>query len=513
MNAVRLSRRTCLSLVVSGSVGLLAACGGSAAVTPSVSTAATSSVAPTTATSAASSAAPASTVATSAATTSAASTAAATVATSSSAASTTATAAAAAPASKALTIEFWNEALDQPELSVIQDLVAKFNKQQPDFQVKNAPVDSGTNYEKYTAAMAGGAPPDAFMTYSWTPVSGWAYQGALVSLDPYMAQMKIDKNDYFPIVWSMVFLHGHLWGFLQEFDSSALALNRSIFSKYGLDPTKPPKTITELDDLNAKLTQHDSSGAITQLGLVPAAPQGGNITPWLAVFGGMYYDTVKGQFTIYRPENIAALDWVAGWWKKVGGRAAINDFNKRNSSTTNSHVNTFTLEKQGLMVMREYQPIQYHKEFPNLDWANAFLPAQPPVVSGTSVADGANVFVVAKGVAHPEQSITFLKWMGGPAATLEWCVGANNVPPVKSVALGADFAKQAPLMKVWLDAIALSKDENHLVGAITHPAYQDFSKLQGPIQNDIIDGKVGADAGLKQLEQLMQPVLAKYQGW
>jgi len=36
--------------------------------------------------------------------------------------------------------------------------------------------------------------------------------------------------------------------------------------------------------------------------------------------------------------------------------------------------------------------------------------------------------------------------------------------------------------------IVFPGDENHLVGAITHPAYQEFSKLQGPIQNDIIDG-------------------------
>ncbi|HEV7215746.1 MAG TPA: extracellular solute-binding protein [Chloroflexota bacterium] len=510
MHAVRLSRRTLLSLVVSSSVGLLAACGGAATATTGTTTAA-----PASATSAAASVAAATSASptASAATQSAVSTAATTVATASGAASVTASAATAKPAAQGLTLEFWNEANDQPELSVIQDLVAKFNKQEPDFQVKNAPVASGTNYEKYTAAMAGGAPPDAFMTYSWTPVPGWAYQGAILPLDPYMAQMKINKDDYFPIVWSMVYLHGHLWGFLQEFDSSALALNRSIFNKYGLDPTKPPTTIAELDDLNAKLTQHDSSGAITQLGLVPAAPQGGNITPWLAAFGGMYFDTIKGQFTIYRPENIAALDWVAGWWKKAGGRAAINDFNKKNSSTSNSHVNTFTLEKQGLMVMREYQPIQYKKEFPNLDWANAFLPVQPPTFAGTSVADGANVFVVAKGIAHPEQSITFVKWMGGPAATLEWCGGANNVPPVKAAALGADFAQQAPLMKVWLDAIALSKDENHLVGAITHPAFQEFSKLSGPIQNDILDGKVSADAGLQQLQQLMQPVLAKYPGW
>ena len=328
-----------------------------------------------------------------------------------------------------------------------------------------------------------------------------------------MAQMKISQSDYFPIVWSMVFLHGHLWGFLQEFDSSTLALNRNIFSKYGLDPAKPPTTIAELDDMSAKLTQHDSSGALTQLGIVPGAPQGGNISHWLAVFGGMYYDTINAKFTIYRPENIAALDWMASSWKKVGGRAAINAFNKKYSSPSNSHVNTFTLEKQALMIMREYQPIQYKKEFPNLDWANAFPPVQSPVFSGTSVADGANVFVVAKGIAHPEQSVTVAKWMGGPEATMEWCVGANNIPPVKSVALGPEFAQKAPLMKVWLDTIALSKDENHLVGAITHPAVQEFSKLQGPIQNDILDGKISADVGLQQLQQLMQPVLAKYSGW
>jgi len=140
---------------------------------------------------------------------------------SNSTASTTAAVAAATakPAAQGLTLEFWNEANDQPELSVMEDLVAKFNKQQPDFQAKNIPVVSGTNYEKYTAAMAGGTPPDAIMTYSWQPVPGWAYQGALLPLDAYMAQMKISQSDYFPIVWSMVFLHGHLWGFLQEFDS------------------------------------------------------------------------------------------------------------------------------------------------------------------------------------------------------------------------------------------------------------------------------------------------------
>jgi ABC-type glycerol-3-phosphate transport system substrate-binding protein len=510
MHVVRLSRRTCLSLVVSGSVGLLAACGGAAAVTTSVTTS-VSTAAPS---SAASSAVPASSAAiTSAGTRSAAPTTAATVATSSSVASTSA-ASAAAPTAKGLTLDFWNPAQsnDQPEFSIMQDLEAKFNQQEPTFQVKNSPIDTANNYEKYTAAIAGGAPPDLILTYDWDPVPGWAYQGALLSLDPYMAQMKINKGDYFPIVWSMLNLHGHFWGFLQEFDSNTLPINRSLFQKYGLDPTKPPKTIAEFDDLNVTLTQFDSSGAITQLGMVPYGPQGGYNTPWLAVFGGKFYDTLQGQFTIYRPENIAALDYLAGWRKKVG-LTALNDFSKKNKSSTNSYANTFTLEKQAMMVMQSWQPIPFQKLFPRLAWANALLPVQPPVFYGTSTADAANVFVVPKGVAHPQQSVTLAKWMGGPEATMEWCVQTGGIPPITAVALGQDFAKQAPFMKAWLDIVALSKDQNHLVGAITHPAFQEFNKLQGPIWDDTLNGKISADAGLKQLEQVMQPVLAKYPGW
>jgi len=426
----------------------------------------------------------------------------------------TSAASAAAAIAKGPTLDFWNPAQtnDQPEFSIIQDLEAKFNKQQPDFQVKNSPIDTANNYEKYTAAIAGGAPPDLILTYDWDPVPGWAYQGALLSLDPYMAQMKINKGDYFPVVWSMLNLHGHFWGFLQEFDSCTLAINRSLFQQYGLDPTKPPKTIAEFDDLNAKLNQFDSSGAITQLGMVPYGPQGGYNTPWLAVFGGMFYDTLQGRFTIYRPENVAALDYLAGWRKKVG-QAALNDFAKKNKSSTSSYANPFTLEKQAMMVMQSWQPLPFQKLFPHLDWANALLPVQPPVFYGTSTADAANVFVVPKGGAHPEQSATLAKWMGGPEATMEWCAQTGGIPPITAVALGQDFAKQAPFMKGWLDTIALSKDQNHLVGAITHPAFQEFNKLQGPIWDDVLNGKVNADAGLKQLEQLMQPVLAKYQGW
>lgn len=258
-----------------------------------------------------------------------------------------------------------------------------------------------------------------------------------------------------------------------------------------------------------KLTQKDAGGAISQLGMVPGAANGGSDTYWLAAFGGMYYDTLKAQFTITAPENIAALDWMAGSWKKLGGRPAIDAFNKL--FTQKNDQNGFTQGKQGLAIIGEYSPIVYKKEFPNFNFATGFLPVQTGVTYGTGIAGGGNVFVIPKNAPHPQQSVEFIKAMGGPAAVLEWNVKENNLPPVKSVALDAGFAKQVPLMQTWLDMLKQSSTENHLVGPITQPAVQEFGTLKGPILNSILDGKIGAREGLQQLEQQMQPVLAKYQ--
>lgn len=485
----RVTRRSILRVLGGGGLTAvagvsLAACGGAATAALTGTTSASVTVA---------------VAATSASPTSAVTSAAATVASTSSA----------AVATNGLALDFWNPATDTLGKAILAGLVDKFNAQNAGFTVKDSPVVSDNNYEKYTAAMAGGAPPDAMMTYDYTPLPVWAYGDALLSLDSYAAQEKIDKSDYFPIIWPMISLKGHLWGFMQEFDSGTLSWNTDLFAKNGLDPAKPPKTIAELDDMAAKLTQKDTGGAIAQLGMVPGSANGGSDTYWLAAFGGMYYDTLKAQFTITAPENIAALDWMAGSWKKVGGRAAIDAFNKL--FTQKNDQNGFTQGKQGLAIIGEYNPIVYKKEFPNFNFSTGYLPVQTGVTYGTGIAGGGNVFVIPKNAPHPQQSVEFIKNMGGPAAVLEWNVKENNLPPVKSVALDPAFATQVPLMQTWLDMLKLSSTENHLVGPIAHPAVQQFGTLKGPILNNILDGKVGAREGLQQLEQQMQPVLAKYQ--
>jgi multiple sugar transport system substrate-binding protein len=518
-------------LGTTGVLALLAACGQAATTGASTSAAgSTAAPAPSTAAVASSSAAPTTTALSSAATsavtttatsgaavTTSATSAAATTASASSAAATAAataptttasasSAAAAAPGGATITLDFWNPASDTNGKAIIADLVSQWNKQNPSLPVKDTVVGNDNNYVKYTSALAGGAPPDAIMTYDYDPMPGWAYGGALLPLDAYAAQMKINQSDYFPIVWPMMSFQGHIWGFLQEFDSELYGWNQDLFAKNGLSST-PPKTIAELDDLNTKLTVHDSSGAITQLGIAPGygGVRGGSDGTWVAVFGGMYYDTLKQEFTITRAENAAALDWMAGWWKKLGGRSTLDAYNKAVNGQGG-----LANGKQAMGIVTSHLPNDWKTQYPSLNMETALTPTQPGVFYGTASAGGGNLFCVAKGVKHQQESASFIKYMGDPAAVTAWDARENNMPPLKSVALSADFAKQVPGMHAFLQMLQLSATDNHITGPIVHPVIDEFNDLKGKTVNDILDGKVTAAQGLQQLDSLTKAAMSKY---
>ena len=113
-------------------------------------------------------------------------------------------------------------------------------------------------------------------------------------------------------------------------------------------------------------------------------------------------------------------------------------------------------------------------------------------------------------MAHPKESATFIKYMGDPAAVTFWDVRENNMPPVKSVALSSDFAKQVPGMHAFLDMLRLSATENRMTGPIVHPVIDEFNAMKGTTVNNILNGKVSAQQGLQQLDALTKAAMSKY---
>jgi multiple sugar transport system substrate-binding protein len=96
-----------------------------------------------------------------------------------------------------------------------------------------------------------------------------------------------------------------------------LIYNTDHFTEVGLDPAKPPATMTELRDAAIKLTKKDASGEVTRPGhtiRATSAPVGiaDKFLPYLHAYGGRLYseDATKASGTLNAPEAVEALTFV-----------------------------------------------------------------------------------------------------------------------------------------------------------------------------------------------------------
>ena len=399
-----------------------------------------------------------------------------------------------------VTIDFWNPWNGKFENKINGDLVDAYNKQSTKVTVKSSYATDDNHYAKYTTAIASGQPPGAIETANYTQIVEWASQGFIVTMDDYQKTMGIKQDDYFPVVWQMINFHGHLWGFLQEFDFNLLAWNTDLFQSAGFDPKTPPKTMDEFDQYAAKLTTKDSSGALKTVGFCPWVS--GSELMWSALWGGKYYDPNADKWTVVTDANIATFDWYLKYVKLLGGPDKVTTFTKLFTGGQTP----FYAGQSAMDAVGEWVPINLPDRAPKLKYAVGYPPAASGVPYGTNQTDGGNVFLLPKGAANPDASMDFLSWMAGPQAVLQWNVGVNNIPPVKSVALGDDFAKQVPLMKTWIDLLK----EDHMVPAATSPITAFFTDALSNARDEIIYGKMSPKDALADLQGKVDSELQQF---
>jgi ABC-type glycerol-3-phosphate transport system substrate-binding protein len=302
--------------------------------------------------------------------------------------------------------------------------------------------------------------------------------------------MGIKQDDYFPVVWPMMFFHGHLWGFIQEFDFGLLAWNKTHVQKAGMDPNQAPKTIADLDKLAAALTQKDASGNLKQVGFCPWV-RAWNTFLWTALWGGSYYDAANDKWTIVTDPSVATLDWYAQYAKLLGGPDKVTTFTKQ----VTGDQTPFYAEQLSIEAMGEWEPIRIPEQAPKLQYAVGYPPTAPGVPYGTDYTDGGNVSVLPKGAAHPAEGMDFMVWINGPDPVLKWNVEAYNVPPVKKVAFDDAFISKVSGMKTWIDLLK----EDHMVPPATSPIFAFVSDQLDTARDEVTFGKKSPKQALTDL--------------
>jgi multiple sugar transport system substrate-binding protein len=289
--------------------------------------------------------------------------------------------------------------------------------------------------QKVLVASAAGVPPDIAGVWDNNLVQ-FASQNALEPLEDMARAHGITASVYKPVYWNACNYKGHLWGLVSTPGSVAMLYNRVAFEQNagalraaGLDPTRPPRTIDELDRYSDALVQRDSSGRITRTGFFPMEPNWWTqfLPYW---FGAKLFDEKTGKFTLTDPKVIQTYTWFQNYAKRMGAQH-FADF-QSGLGTVDSPQNAFLvgtvlMEQQGpwmanyfehqkpafqrLLWSREEamsKPLEERRK--NFTWAAAAFPSAVPGLDDVTYACF-DAMVIPRQARHPKEAFEFIAYV------------------------------------------------------------------------------------------------------
>ncbi|MEF2279507.1 sugar ABC transporter substrate-binding protein [Deinococcus sp. YIM 134068] len=202
-------------------------------------------------------------------------------------------------------MEFWTIALAPLFNDEMNRLVAQFEKENPNVDLKWVDVPATAIEQKLLAAIASGRPPAAVNLASDMVVK-MMDQGALEPMTLTDAQRKT----YFPAALGTFTFDGKVAGVPWYWAPKVVAYNTDIFRKAGLDPAKPPRTIQTM--IAAARQIKDRTG---NYGFMPNI----NNLNMLVLFqeaGLPIFDKSGGKAVFNGPEHVKLLQTYMDLYKK-----------------------------------------------------------------------------------------------------------------------------------------------------------------------------------------------------
>lgn len=225
---------------------------------------------------------------------------------------------------------FWGQSFG-PDTKGFEATIREFEKRWPEYKVRVLSMGAGRmNPQKLMTAIVGNVPPDVIYQDRFT-LSDWANRGAFMALDDLLARDKgkdpftPDLSKYVPATVAEATFDGKLYGIPFGCDTRVLYWNRKIFReesenlrKAGLDPTRPPRTWSEVLAYSKVLTKFNKSGAMTRAGFLPNY---GNSWLYLYAFQNNAQFISKDGRTCHldSPEAEEALSFMVKGYDIVGG--------------------------------------------------------------------------------------------------------------------------------------------------------------------------------------------------
>ncbi len=328
----------------------------------------------------------------------------------------------------------WGQALG-PDSKGTEALVHAFAAAYPQYNVRLLSLGTGgMDPQKLMTSIVGNVAPDLVFQDRFT-VGDWASRGAFLPLDHYLQRDAADPNcpkpsDYYAAVWNEGTFGGHVYGIPYGADDRILYYNKKIFADNadklraaGCDPTRPPRTWSEMLAYGKALNEFNSDGTIKRAGFLPNF---GN--SWLY----LYSFQMNGQFlsddgktcTLNTEANREALDYMVKGYDlfKLPGETAAGYEKARTfqSGFLNNENDPFLVGKVAMKVDGDWILQDIIKYAPSLDLGNAPAPVPDDRYNHTGVFKdeketyitwtGGFCYSIPKGSRNPDAAWDFIKF-------------------------------------------------------------------------------------------------------
>jgi len=390
-----------------------------------------------------------------------------------------------------------------PLVKVINGMVAKFEKENPDIHVE--PVYAG-NYnqtmQKVQTAVLGGNPPDIAVV-EISELFSLLQMDAIIPLDKYIEQEGGDKflaNFYEGFLGNAYGRDGKIYGFPFQRSTPILYWNKDMFkaaaSKLkaaGLDANRPPANWDELVKY-AKILTIREGNQTKQYGVI--IPGGWNDWIFEAFSRQNGSQLIKEDgltVTFNSPENLEALEL----WVKLMQELKVCPVLRPWNITPDDFIG-------GVTAMMYYSTggMAKIRKTAKFNWGAAFQPKKKRY--GTPVGGGD--FHIFKGIPKKNQDAAwkFVKFMASPEMAGLWSIESGYVAVNKNSYDRADmkaFLKKFPQMTVAREQL------NYAYPKMMAVNYQLIRNAMTTNLDAALEGKKTPEKALKDAHKLMEEAI------
>jgi multiple sugar transport system substrate-binding protein len=359
---------------------------------------------------------------------------------------------------------------------------------------------------KIQSAIAAGSPPDLVQTSDYPGASGLYYTGAIPPIDDLIKASKdFDITTLEPATTAACKSYdGKQWALPDQlYVTSDLFYNTKLLQDKGLDPTKPPTTLEDLEK-TAAMFDVRNGGQLVQVGFHPSQTLSPEI--YAFAFGGKFWDPSKQKVTPNDPGVIAGLQWLVAYYQKYGVdnlrrlQGGYGQYQSAQNALLAGKV-AFTGFWDAMVAYRS----RYAPDVP-IDMTWFPYPAAHPEENGVGTI-GFNPTFIPKGTKQRDLAWDILRFNETDTNTvLQTSILLANTPESVAAIQSPGASKADPLLKKCWDYAAKGKMNIFPPSIPGNAQYSQEWKSQIDL---IIGGKTTIQDGMQKIIDVVQPQVDK----